>query len=80
MPAPAPAVIVRTQPAAECESLRYVVGYWYQRPVVAPVFGGAFGRTIVDYRTGPDRVEAFRVVGFGSTLQAAERRAARHRP
>jgi hypothetical protein len=72
--------IIREQPQSTVPVLRYLVGYWTQRPMMVPVYdGGPLGRQMTGHRTGDTNVETFRVVGFGSTLQRAERRAERGR-
>ncbi|HRV31121.1 MAG TPA: hypothetical protein P5169_05385 [Kiritimatiellia bacterium] len=66
-------MIIKEQPGAKCESLRYLVGVEERRLAVVPV--DPQGRVWAGYRTGPEQVTVFRVLGYGSTLARAKRRA-----
>jgi len=67
--------ILRTHPHAKHDFLQFQIGRTETRYEQEPVYDEK--RRFLGHRTGTELVSVFRLLGFGSTLQAAEAMAAR---
>jgi len=63
---------LKENPKAEIAILRHLIGYKTSRRAVVPVFNG---KRLIGTRISDEMVNSFHVVGFGSTLEKAERMA-----
>lgn len=63
---------LKENPKAEVAILRNLIGYKTSRRAVVPVFNG---RRLMGTKISDEMVTSFHVVGFGSTLEKAERMA-----
>jgi hypothetical protein len=72
---PAPR-IVKEQPEAGMDFLRFQIGVNVSRPALVAAYAG---RRFIGSVTAPSPVQVFKLLGFGSTLAKAEMKAAKQR-
>ena len=70
--------IVRDYPKARFPFLRFQIGRMATRPEQVVVWDSTERRRVVGYKPGPINVSVFHLLGFGSTLEKAERMVARY--